>query len=77
MTASEIQLNIIEKVLNTNDVQLLKYLNDILSGNEGTEVYKLFEFEKQILHDSISELKISNTISSNNVFSSNKKRLYE
>lgn len=67
MTTSEIRECIIQNVLRTNDLQLLEYLNDLLNNNEINETYKLPDFEKRILNESMNDYKASNTISSEEV----------
>ena len=50
MKTTELRDNIIQKVLQSNDDQLLGYLNQLLS--EGNETYKLTDFEKAIITES-------------------------
>jgi hypothetical protein len=77
MTRIELQNNIIRLVLNTNDNQLLDYLNSILSKGANSTLYKLSDFEKTIINESLSEYKAGKVISNEDVFSKNEKWLEE
>ncbi len=77
MTRVELQNNIIRQVLNTNDSQLLDYLNSILTKGAAKALYKLSDFEKTIIHESLSEYKAGKVISNEDVFSKNDKWLEE
>jgi len=77
MTRIELQNNIIRKVLNTNDNQLLDYLNSILSKGADATLYKLSDFEKTIINESLSEYRAGKVISNEDVFSRNEKWLEE
>jgi hypothetical protein len=56
-------------------MQLLEYLNEILSGNKGAETYKLPDFEKKILSESFNDYKMDKTIIGNDLFKRNEKWL--
>ena len=77
MTRIELQNNIIRQVLNTNDNQLLDYLNSILSKGADATLYKLSDFEKTIINESLSEYRAGKVISNEDVFSRNEKWLEE
>jgi hypothetical protein len=77
MKTVELQNSIIRKILNTKDNQLLVYLNSILAEGENPEIYKLNDFEKKILHESIADYKNGNVISNDDVFSKSEKWLEE
>jgi hypothetical protein len=77
MTRIELQNNIIRQVLNTNDSHLLDYLNGILSKGADTTLYKLSDFEKTIINESLSEYRVGKVISNEDVFSRNEKWLEE
>ena len=77
MTKSELQNNIIRQVLSTNDKQLLDYLNLILSKGADSTLYKLSDFEKTIINDSLSEYMHGKVISNEDIFSRNEKWLKE
>jgi len=68
MNTIELQNKLIRKVLNTNDNDLLNYLNGILSQGSSNDYYKLTEFEKTIISESISEYRDGKTISNDEVF---------
>jgi hypothetical protein len=73
MDADRIQNIIIRKVLNSKDDQLLNYLNQLLSSEEGHEHYILSASEEKIISESIDDYQTGNTISNENVFSRNEK----
>jgi hypothetical protein len=75
MTRIELQNSIIRQVLNTNDNQLLDYLNSILSKGADATLYKLSDFEKTIINESLSEYRAGKVISNEDVFSKNEKWL--
>ena len=75
MTKTELQNNIIRQGLNTNDSQLLDYLHSILSKGADSTLYKLTDFEKTIINESLSEYKVGKVISNEEVFSRNEKWL--
>lgn len=77
MNRTELQNNIIKQVLNTNDNQLLDYLNGILSKGAESTLYKLSDFEKTIINESLSEYMVGKVISNEDVFSRNEKWLEE
>jgi len=77
MNRTELQNNIIRQVLNTNDNQLLDYLNGILSKGASSTLYKLSDFEKTIITESLSEYMIGKVISNEDVFLRNEKWLEE
>ena len=77
MSTTELQDSIIQKVLHTNDTQLLDYLNRLLSNNEKGESYILSDFERSILNESRSDYKSGKTITGEDVFKRNVKWLKE
>jgi hypothetical protein len=77
MSTSELQNSIIQKVLHTNDTQLLDYLNHLLSNDEQGETYILSDFERSILNESMSDYKLGKTITGDDVFKRNEKWLKE
>ena len=77
MSTSELQESIIQKVLHTNDTQLLDFLNDILSNSEGRETYQLSDFERSMLGESKTDYESGKTISDEDVFKRNEKWLKE
>ena len=52
MSTKELQESIIQKIRLTNDEELLDYLNQLLSNEDGQKTYKLSEFEKNMLAES-------------------------
>jgi hypothetical protein len=52
MSITELQKSIIQKIRHINDEELLDYLNQLLSSKEEQKVYKLSEFEKNMLAES-------------------------
>jgi len=77
MSTSELQESIIQKVLHTNDAQLLDFLNHLLSNNEESETYKLSDFERSILNESHADYTTGKTIPDEDVFNRNEKWLEE
>jgi len=70
-----LQNNIIRQVLNTDDNQLLDYLNSILSKRLDSELYELTDFEKTIVNESLTAYKVGKVISNEEMFSRNEKWL--
>jgi len=77
MNRIELQNNFIRQVLNTNDNQLLDYLNSILSKGNGTNLYKLSDLEKSVVKESLSDYSLNKVISNDALFSRNEKWLEE
>ena len=67
MTTKELQDSIIQKVLHTDDDQLLDYLNQILSEGRGDKIYQLSDLEKAFLSESQADYKSGNVISNEDV----------
>jgi hypothetical protein len=77
MRSAKIQNSIIRKVLNTDDDQLLDYLNQILDSGEGIEQYKLNAEEKLLISESVADYKSGKIISNQDVISRNEEWLKE
>lgn len=77
METTDLRNSIIEKVLHTNDNQLLDYLNQILNNNEKEAPYKLSDFEKSIISESKADYLSGKTISNEDIISRNKEWLKE
>lgn len=77
MKTTELQNSIIQKVLHTNDNQLLDYLNQLLNEGYEKEIYKLSEFEKAIISESKADYLSGKTISNEDIISRNKEWLNE
>lgn len=77
MRSAKIQNSIIRKVLNTDDDQLLDYLNQILSSGEGIEQYKLNAGEKSMISESVADYKSGKIMSNQDVISRNEEWLKE
>jgi hypothetical protein len=75
MSTNELQERIIQKVLRTNDTQLLDYLDHLLTENKDENIYKLSDFEKSILNESYSDYESGIIISEDEVFKRNQKWL--
>jgi predicted transcriptional regulator len=67
MNTTDLQENIIQKIRNTNDEELLNYLNQLLSGDEKQKTYKLSEFEKRILTESEVDYRAEKIYSNENI----------
>jgi hypothetical protein len=68
---TELQNNIIKKVMQSNDEQLLDYLNKLLGNEDEKETYKLSEFEKAIIAESQIEYRSGKIISNEEIISKN------
>lgn len=77
MSMTELQESIIEKVQRSNDEELLNYLNHLLSDENEQKVYKLSEFEKNMLAESQKDYLAGRIISNEVVISRNEKWLNE
>ncbi|MBW8331093.1 MAG: hypothetical protein K0M40_03650 [Prolixibacteraceae bacterium] len=62
MKTSELQKSIIQKVLHTDDNQLLDYLNQLLNNKYNQETYQLSDFEKNMIAESEADYLAGNTI---------------
>lgn len=77
MKTKELQNSIIQKVLHTNDDQLLDYLNKLLSEGDENETYQLSDFEKVLISDSQADYKSGKTISNEDIIIRNEEWLKE
>ena len=77
MKTTELRKNIIQKVLQSNDDQLLDYLNQLLSEKSEREVYKLSEFENTIISESQIEYQSGKMILNEEIISRNEEWLKE
>ncbi|MGE5394289.1 MAG: hypothetical protein ACM3P1_06045 [Candidatus Saccharibacteria bacterium] len=77
MDTKDLQNNIIQKVLDTDDNQLLDYLYKLLNNNDNKDLYQLSEFEKSIISKSLEDYKEGNVVSHEDVISRNRKWLKE
>ncbi|MDZ7743872.1 MAG: hypothetical protein U5Q03_19600 [Bacteroidota bacterium] len=77
MKTAELKNHIIRKILNTNDLDLLSYLDNILAKGESAESYKLSPFEREVINESLADYEKGNTIPNNELFSRNKEWLKE
>jgi len=68
---TELQNKIIQKVMQSNDEQLLDYLNKLLSNEADEVIYKLSEFEKAIISESQIEYQSGKTILNEDIISKN------
>ena len=76
MNTIEIQNSLIRKILNTQDVEILNYFNNILSSNTKS-TYKLNDFETQLINASLTDYENENIISNDDVFTKIEKWLEE
>lgn len=77
MDTKELQNSIIQKVLNTDDNQLLDYLNQLLNTNDKKNVYQLSDMERSIITDSQAEYEAGDVISNEKLIARNDKWLKE
>ena len=77
MKTAELQNSIIQKVLKTEDEQLLDYLNQLLNERTEVEPYLLSDFEKSIIAESQAEYSSGKVVSNEEVVSKNSEWLKE
>ena len=77
MRSAKIQNSIIRKVLNTDDDQLLDYLNQILGSGENIEQYQLTAEEKSMISESVADYSSGKIISNKDVILRNEEWLKE
>jgi hypothetical protein len=77
MKTTELRENIIQKVLQSDDDQLLDYLNQLLSEGSENDIYKLSELEKKIIAESQAEYQLGKVISNEDIISRNEEWLKE
>ena len=77
MTTKELQNSIIQKVLRTDDDQLLDYLNTLLSEGDENKIYHLSDLEKAFISESQSDYKLGKIISNEDIISRNEEWLKE
>ena len=77
MTTKELQNSIIQKVLHTEDDQLLDYLNQILSEGKEDKIYQLSDFEKILISESQADYRLGKIISNEEIISRNEEWLKE
>jgi len=75
MKTAELQNSIIQKVLKTEDNQLLNYLNQILNEGKAKETYILSDFEKSVIAESEADYLAGKIISNEDVNSRNEEWL--
>jgi len=75
MSIIELQESIIQKIRTTNDDELLNYLNNLLSSEEEQNMYKLSEFEMNMLAESEADYLDGRIISNEDVTSRNEEWL--
>lgn len=77
MTTKELQNSIIQKVLRTDDEQLLDYLNSLLSEGDESKIYQLSDLEKVLISESQVDYKAGKIISNEEIISRNEEWLKE
>ncbi len=75
MTTKELQNSIIQKVLYTDDDQLLDYLNTLLSEGDENKIYQLSDLEKVLISESQADYKSGKIISNEDIISRNEEWL--
>ena len=76
MNTTELQNNIIKKISEIKNIDFLNFINSLLSKEEKKE-YKLTEFEKSIIEESMEEYKSGKVVSNEDVFNKTEKWLEE
>ena len=77
MKTKELQNSIIQKVLRTDDDQLLDYLNTLLSEGDAKNIYQLSDLEKILISESQEDYKSGKIISNEDIISRNEEWLKE
>ena len=77
MSTKELQERIIQKIRRTNDIELLNYLNQILSEEVEQKTYQLSDFEKSMLAESEADYRAGKIITNEDVNSRNDEWLKE
>ncbi|MFD0796189.1 hypothetical protein ACFQZJ_01855 [Maribacter chungangensis] len=77
MTLSELQEDIIKKVLTIKDVDTLALFKEVLSEKTNQENYVLSTFERQIIEESREDYRRGKTIDHETLFQRNDKWLEE
>jgi len=75
MTTKELQNSIIQKVLRTDDDQLLDYLNTLLSEGDENKIYLLSDLEKILISESQADYKSGKIIPNEEIISRNEEWL--
>ena len=75
MKTKELQNSIIQKVLMTDDDQLLDYLNTLLSEGDANNIYQLSDLEKILISESQADYKSGKIISNEDIISINEEWL--
>lgn len=75
METKDLQNSIIQKVLHTEDNQLLDYLYKLLNKNENQQVYQLSEFERSLIAESQADYEEGNGFSHEEFISKNEEGL--
>ena len=76
MSTLELQNQLIRRILDISDDELLEYMFRIVS-NDQTTLYKLSNFEKQILRESLEDYTSGKLIPNDEVFTKTEKWLSE
>ena len=77
MSTVELQNSIIRQVLEIDDNQMLNDIYSILKENSNRSIYKLSDFEKEFLNESMEDYKNGNVIDQEDIILRNKKWLGE
>ena len=77
METTDLQNSIIQKVLHTDDNQLLDYLYQLLNNDDDQEIYQLSDIERSIILESQAEFEAGKVISNEEVISRNEEWLKE
>jgi len=77
MTTKELQNSIIQKVLRTDDDELLDYLNTLLGEGDENKIYHLSDLEKALISESQADYESGKIISNEDIISRNEEWLKE
>ena len=76
MSTIELQNQLIRRILDISDREVLEYLNGI-AGNEKATIYEMTSFEKQVVQESLEEYFSGKVETNDKVFAKTEKWLDE
>ncbi len=77
MSVAELQTDIIQKLLSIQDEETLVLFKEMLASLSLNNSYKVTEFERNLIMESIADYKSGNVLSNDDVFKKNEEWLNE
>ncbi len=77
MSVAELQTDIIQKLLSIQDEETLVLFKEMLASLSSNNSYKVTEFERNLIMESIADYKSGNVLSNDDVFKKNEEWLNE